>query len=37
MIYSLKEIFEKKGSDTAIFLGSGPSIRNISEEQWKVI
>lgn len=34
---SIAEIHEKKKSDTAVFLGSGSSINNISDEQWKAI
>lgn len=33
----LEKIYKLKGSDTAVFLGSGPSINNISDEQWKII
>lgn len=34
IIKQLKDIYEKKASDTAIFLGSGPSINNITSAQW---
>jgi len=34
---SISEIYRHKKSETAIFLGSGPSINNITPEQWKVI
>ncbi len=33
----IKNIYKRKGSHTAVFLGSGPSINNITEEQWKFI
>lgn len=33
----LKEIYKKKGSDTAVLLGSGPSIRDITDKQWNKI
>jgi hypothetical protein len=36
-MYELKDIYKKRGSDTAIFLGSGSSINNITNEQWKRI
>ena len=32
-----KELPKYKGSDTGIFLGTGISIRNITDKQWKVI
>jgi len=35
MIRPIKEIVEKKKHDVAIFLGSGPSIHNISIDQWR--
>lgn len=34
---SLKHIYKHKGSDTAVFLGSGSSINNISDELWNRI
>jgi len=37
MIKPLKDIFDKKRTDTAIFLGSGPSINDITHEQWRAI
>jgi hypothetical protein len=34
---SISEIYEQKKSDTAVFLGSGSSINNISDDQWEAI
>jgi len=31
---SISEIYRHKNSETAIFLGSGPSINNIAPNQW---
>ena len=33
----LKEIYKCKGSDVAVFLGSGSSINNITNRQWKTM
>lgn len=33
----LEKIYKRKGSDIAVFLGSGPSINNISDKQWEAI
>jgi len=33
----LEEIYKRKGSDVAVFLGSGPSINNVTGKQWKVM
>ncbi len=33
----LKEIYKRKNSDVAVFLGSGPSISNVTTKQWKAI
>jgi hypothetical protein len=37
MIQPLENIYKKKGSDTAVFLGSGPSINDITDKQWNRI
>lgn len=34
---NISEIYKHKKSDTAVFLGSGTSINNITERQWKSI
>jgi len=34
---NISEIYKHKKSETAIFLGSGPSINNITPRQWKII
>jgi len=34
---SISEIYRHKKSETAIFLGSGPSINNITPKQWDLI
>jgi hypothetical protein len=34
MIYKLQDIFKEKKSDTAIFLGCGESINDITTEEW---
>jgi len=36
-LQSIKDIFKHKGSDIAVFLGSGESINNITEAQWEKI
>ncbi len=33
----LEKIYKHKKHDVATFLGSGPSINNITDEQWKII
>ena len=33
----IKDIYGLRGSHTAVFLGSGPSINNITDEQWEAI
>lgn len=33
----LEKMYRLKGSDVAVFLGSGPSINNITGKQWKTI
>lgn len=33
----LEEIYKRKDSDIAVFLGSGPSINNVTGRQWKAI
>ena len=33
----IEKIYKCKGSDTAVFLGSGSSINNITSKQWKAI
>jgi len=35
--YNISEIDKHKKSDTAIFLGSGSSINNITKDQWDII
>ncbi len=34
---TIKDICKNKGSHIAVFLGSGPSINNITDEQWELI
>jgi len=34
---SIRNIYKHKGSDTAVFLGSGTSINDITEKQWESI
>lgn len=33
----LEEIYKNKKSETAVFLGSGSSINNITDKEWKII
>jgi hypothetical protein len=37
MIYNLQDLLKQRTSDTAVYLGSGESINEISLEQWKII
>ena len=37
MIYDVKSLWSKKKSNQAIFLGCGPSINDITDEQWRKI
>jgi len=37
MRYNLKDLLRQKTSDTAVYLGSGESINEITKEQWNII
>ncbi len=37
MMFSLREIYKQKKSDTCVLLGSGPSINFITKEEWDAI
>jgi len=37
MLKDLSEIYERKGSDVAVFLGCGSSLNNITKAQWRKI